>query len=104
MTDAIDTIKSRHSTRYFDQGKEPSRADLEEVIRLAGLAPSWVDSQPWRVYLAMGETAKRSMPATWLWLKQGRRHPQTGRLGTGRTGILIQEKTWPGTTRPARNI
>ncbi len=59
MTDAIDTIKSRHSTRYFDQGKEPSRADLEEVIRLAGLAPSWVDSQPWRVYLAMGETAKK---------------------------------------------
>lgn len=59
MTDAIDAIEKRHSTRYFDQGKESSRADLEEVVRLAGLAPSWVDSQPWRVYLAMGETAKK---------------------------------------------
>ncbi|GHV98121.1 nitrobenzoate reductase [Lactobacillus nasalidis] len=59
MVDAIAAIKQRRSIRYFDPDRQPSQADLEEVVKLAGLAPSWVDSQPWRVYLALGDTVKK---------------------------------------------
>lgn len=57
--DAIEAIKSRHSVRYFDAAKEVSEADVKEIISLAGLAPSWVDSQPWRAYVAMGAMAQK---------------------------------------------
>ena len=48
-------ITSRRSIRFFSS--KPVATDLlTEILTLANYAPSWSDSQPWRVYLAQGET------------------------------------------------
>lgn len=49
-------IKHRHATRLFDAKKPVPEKVLEQVVRLAQLAPSWVDSQPWKIYIATGQT------------------------------------------------
>jgi len=36
-----------------------SRQDLVDLVRTAQRAPSWVNSQPWRVYCATGATLER---------------------------------------------
>lgn len=56
--DVIEAIKNRRSIRWFDKDKEVPEATLREIVALAQRAPSWVDSQPWRVYLATGESLK----------------------------------------------
>ncbi|WP_308556931.1 nitroreductase [uncultured Lactobacillus sp.] len=57
--DVKEAISSRHSTRLFDSNKQVSEDDLKEIVRLAQQAPSWVDSQPWKVYIATGEKLKQ---------------------------------------------
>ena len=50
-----DTVSKRHSVR--DSKDQPvSKSDLTEIIKLAQRAPSWVNSQPWKVYVASGQT------------------------------------------------
>ncbi|MBN7771794.1 nitroreductase [Clostridium aminobutyricum] len=51
----IEALNSRHSTRAFlpkPVGKEELLAVLEAAVR----APSWANSQPWEVFVAMGDT------------------------------------------------
>ena len=59
-------VANRHSVRDFTD--EPvSREDLVDVVRTAQQAPSWVNSQPWRVYAATGATLagiRSAMPRT----------------------------------------
>ena len=46
-------VANRHSVRDFtDQLVSPE--DLVDIVRTAQQAPSWVNSQPWRVYAATG--------------------------------------------------
>lgn len=52
-------IKQRHATRLFDAEKPVPAKVLEQVVSLAQLAPSWVDSQPWKIYIATGQTLAR---------------------------------------------
>lgn len=54
----IEAINTRHSTRAFlstPVGKEKLDAVLEAAIR----TPSWGNSQPWEVFIAMGDTLDR---------------------------------------------
>ncbi len=54
----IEAIEKRRSIRkYTDQ--KVKKADLEELIRLATLAPSAHNRQPWRFYIALGDKKKR---------------------------------------------
>ena len=46
-------VANRHSVRDFTD-QPVSREDLVDVVRTAQQAPSWVNSQPWRVYAAQG--------------------------------------------------
>lgn len=55
--DTKEVIRSRHSVRIFDKNKSISDDTLREIISLAQHAPSWVNSQPWRVYIATGQKA-----------------------------------------------
>ena len=48
-------VANRHSVRDFTD-QPVSREDLVDVVRTAQRAPSWVNSQPWRVYAATGAT------------------------------------------------
>lgn len=59
MLDTKEAILTRHATRLFDKNKKISAKTLERIIRLAQFAPSWVDSQPWKVYIATGDTLKK---------------------------------------------
>lgn len=48
----------RQSTRSYDPEKTVSDEDLLEICRLAKLAPSAVNSQPYKLYAVNGEKAK----------------------------------------------
>lgn len=54
-----DAILTRHATRLFDPKQTIKPETVKEIIHLAQYAPSWVDSQPWKVYVAMGDTLKK---------------------------------------------
>lgn len=48
----------RHSTRLFTD-QVIDLATQENIIRTASHAPSWENAQPWKVYLATGDTVKQ---------------------------------------------
>ena len=50
-----DVIKKRQSTRDF-KNTEIDDDVLKEIIEISESAPSWVNSQPWNVYMAKDET------------------------------------------------
>ena len=56
--DALETMRARHSYRAYTD--EPvDRETLEVLIEAARLAPSPMNSQPWRFHVATGETRRK---------------------------------------------
>ncbi|MBB1109639.1 nitroreductase [Limosilactobacillus sp. pH52_RY] len=53
-----DAINQRHSIRQFTD-KPVEKKTITKIVELAQRAPSWVNSQPWQVYCAMGETLQK---------------------------------------------
>lgn len=54
----VNIITTRKSIRSFtDQPIDPET--LIEIVKLAQRAPSYENSQPWKVYIAVGETARQ---------------------------------------------
>ncbi|MBI5232210.1 MAG: nitroreductase family protein [Coriobacteriales bacterium] len=53
--DFWDVVRSRHAVRDFTSDPIP-REVLERIVEAAELAPSAMNSQPWRFYVATGET------------------------------------------------
>lgn len=51
-------IKNRHSERIFSD-RSVDKDDLNKITELARLAPSWANSQPWKIYFATGNTAAK---------------------------------------------
>lgn len=51
-----DVINNRKSIRSFDPHKTVSAELIKKIITSAQRTPSWTNSQPWRVYVATGET------------------------------------------------
>lgn len=49
----MDVVKTRHSVRDFDS-QVIDRQMIEQLVKTAQQAPSWVNSQPWQVYVATG--------------------------------------------------
>lgn len=56
--DIKEAIHNRRSVRFFKDDPIDEEI-LTELIRDAQMAPSWANSQPWRVYMATGETLKQ---------------------------------------------
>lgn len=50
-------LAARHSVRDFSSRPVP-REVLEDILRDASRAPSWVDAQEWKVYVATGKTVE----------------------------------------------
>ena len=48
-------LRSRHSVRLFSE-KPVTRDVLRKIVQDAQRAPSWVNAQEWRVYMATGTT------------------------------------------------
>lgn len=56
--DFSQTLRARHSTRWFTDTPVPERT-LQDIVRDALQTASWADSQPWKVYMATGETMRK---------------------------------------------
>ena len=52
-----EVVANRVSIRWFKDEPLPKET-LREIVEEAAQAPSWVNSQPWQVYIATGETLK----------------------------------------------
>lgn len=53
--ETTEAIKTRHSVRQFND--QPVDQDIiKQIVQLAQRAPSWVNSQPWQVYCATGDS------------------------------------------------
>lgn len=50
-------LVNRHSSRAF-QNKPVEIDVLKDIVKEASLAPSWENTQPWKVYLATGKSVK----------------------------------------------
>lgn len=48
-------MEKRYSARDFTS-KEVTEEDLNEIVEIAELSPSWANSQPWNVYIATGKS------------------------------------------------
>jgi nitroreductase len=51
--DFDEVVASRHSVRDFDGEPVPDDV-IRQIVEEAGKAPSWGNTQPWRVYVATG--------------------------------------------------
>ena len=60
----IEVMEKRHSSRDFKKD-EVSEDTLREIVKIAGMSPSWENSQPWNVYIATGETLE-TIRETWV--------------------------------------
>ena len=47
------TVMARRSLRAYEEGKTVEKAQIEELIRFAQMAPSWKNSQTGRYYVVM---------------------------------------------------
>lgn len=56
-----DLFLKRQSTREFSE-KPVSDEALERICRLAALAPSAINAQPWKIYAVNGDKAKEFTP------------------------------------------
>lgn len=77
MYDLDKTIVERRSVRGFLPKPVP-RDVLQEVLTLAQRAPSNCNVQPWRVYLASGETLGRLRAALVAAASAGKSHAMSG--------------------------
>lgn len=50
-------VQARHSVRDFSD-KTISNQTIKDIVQLAQQAPSWVNSQPWKVYVAQNQSLK----------------------------------------------
>lgn len=55
--DFTEVIKNRHATRWFSR-QQVKRSDIREIVAEAHTAPSWMNAQERKVYVAVGNTAK----------------------------------------------
>lgn len=53
-----DVNQARHSVRDFSE-RQVSLDQIRQIVKEAQQAPSWVNSQPWKVYVAIGKTLDR---------------------------------------------
>ena len=60
----LEVMEKRHSSRDFKKD-EVSEDTLREIVKIAGMSPSWENSQPWNVYIATGETLEK-IRETWI--------------------------------------
>ncbi|QSE92767.1 nitroreductase [Rhodococcus pseudokoreensis] len=67
-------LTARHSCRAFLPTQVP-RTDIEQMLTLAQLTPSWCNSQPWQVHILSGEATRRLADALLDGARRGVRQP-----------------------------
>ncbi|MCB2187021.1 MAG: nitroreductase [Deltaproteobacteria bacterium] len=64
-------MEARFSCRAYLETPVTAR-EVQEIVSLAGQAPSWGNTQPWRVYAANGEAARQVRQRLVLAFREGR--------------------------------
>lgn len=59
--DLLDAIKGRRSINFFDPDLEITDDKIDELLRLANLAPSSFNLQPWRVVVVKSPERKKAL-------------------------------------------
>lgn len=54
----IDTVNNRHSIRDF-KSQPVAEEDIKKIVETAGKAPSWANTQPWKVVVATGSSLEK---------------------------------------------
>ncbi len=55
--DLLELMQTRKSVRQYDE-KEISKEDLEKILKAGWLAPSWMNSQPWKFIAVQNKETK----------------------------------------------
>ena len=71
MFDLDGTIRERRSIRGFEKDRPVEDSVLREALSLAQCAPSNCNVQPWRVFVAKGDTARTLRDALTAQLDSG---------------------------------
>ena len=53
-----EALEARRSIRYFEDKQVPEET-LRAIVKDAQWAPSWANAQPWKVYIATGDLARK---------------------------------------------
>ena len=61
-----ETVMARRSLRAYEEGKTVEKAQMEEMIHFAQLAPSWKNSQTARYYVVMSDDMLKRVKETCL--------------------------------------
>lgn len=85
-----DVVKQRHSVRQFSN-KAISKQLIAEIVQLAQRTPSWVNSQPWHIYCAMGNSLDEIKSAY-------QKEDQAGNHGEPDLPVMARED-WSATTQ-----
>lgn len=86
-------IEDRHSVRVFTN-KDVEVNKLKGLVKLAQKAPSWVDSQPWKIYLVRGKSLAKLKELHLKNSKTDRSLHLNGQRCIELTGMNFQETTW----------
>ena len=52
MTDMLDIVRQRYTTKHYDETKRISDEDFGKLAEVLRLSPSSVNSQPWHWFVA----------------------------------------------------
>lgn len=61
--DLIESVTQRRSINYFEPGQEIPEDKIIELLKLANLAPSSFNLQPWRLIVVRDKERKRALRA-----------------------------------------
>ena len=94
-----EAIESRHSIRKFVQEQIP-KEEIHEIIRLAGLAPSAWNLQPWRFYIATDAALKERLQDAAYGQMQVASAPVVILVGSDMEDVVahLEETVHPGLT------
>ena len=80
MMDCIQAIRARRSIRKFKPGGAIPKADLEQMLEAAMLAPSACNTRPWEFYVVENPEVKARLSAS---------HPYAKMLDTASAAIVV---------------
>ena len=78
--DGTQTIRSRRSIRKFKPGASIPRADVENMLEAAMMAPSACNTRPWEFFVVENPATKAELRAV---------HPDAPRLETASLAIVV---------------
>ena len=59
--DIVQAIKERRSINFFEPGRDLPDGTIRDIVELAGLAPSSMNLQPWRVVVVKDPERKKAL-------------------------------------------